>query len=67
MLKKTGLSGEYLKRHLPINFHSLIQIQALLDSFNLIHCSSCAAVVAASALERRILNLNIELNLRLCT
>ena len=29
----------------------LIQLQALLDSLDLIHCSSCAAVVAASALE----------------
>ena len=29
----------------------LIQLQALLDGLNLIHCSSCAAVVAASALE----------------
>lgn len=29
----------------------LIQVQALLDSLDLIHCSSSTAVVAASALE----------------
>ena len=29
----------------------LIQLQALLDGLNLIHRSSCAAVVAASTLE----------------
>ena len=38
----------------PLIMHKknlLIQLQALLDGLNLIHCSSCAAVVAASTLE----------------
>lgn len=45
----------------------LVKVKRLLDSFNLLVGSLAATLVATSALERRILNLKIELNLRLCT
>lgn len=46
---------------------ALVEIQALLDSLNLLLGSLGATVVAASALEGWILHLDIELDLRLST
>jgi hypothetical protein len=45
----------------------ILKIQALLDTFNLLFCSLCAALIAAGTLEAGILHLAVELNLRLCT
>ena len=48
------------------NLNRRLEIQALLDSLDLLFCSLCAALVAVGTLEARILHLAVELDLRLC-
>jgi hypothetical protein len=49
------------------NLNRRLEIQALLDSLDLLLGSLGAALVAACTLEAGILHLGIELNLWLCT
>ena len=54
------------RSRLLLGFRGLLEIQALLDSFNLLLSILEATLIVVGTLETGILDLSVELDLRLC-